>query len=105
MRFCRKFSRNNMARVGEIKTIYKTTEYLRVKGALDSIELRMLRRADYLRECNILEESHIYSHGTPSVFHFGREIGWADSLLSLAFATRWNPKHLSYVSGQYPLNL
>ena len=28
--------------------IYKTTEYLRMKGVLDSIKLRMLRRVDYL---------------------------------------------------------
>ena len=37
---------------------YKTTEYLRMKGVLDSIELRMRRRADYMRERNILGESH-----------------------------------------------
>ena len=80
--------------------IYKTTEYLRMKSVLDSIELRMLRRADYMRERNILGESHVYSYRTPSVSHIGWEIGWADSLLSLAFATRWNPKHPSYVSTQ-----
>ena len=77
---------------------YKTTEYLRMKGVLDTIELRMLRRADYLRERNILGESHVYSYGTLSVFHIGRENRWADSLLSLSFATPWNPKHPSYVS-------
>ena len=70
---------------------YKTTKYLHMKGVLDSIELRMLRRADYMRECNILGESHIYSYRTLSVFHFG----WTDSLLSLAFTTWWNPKHPS----------
>ena len=69
-----------------------------MKGVLDSMELRMLRRADYMRERNILGESHVYSYGTPSVLHIGWEIGRADSLLSLAFATRWNPKHPSYVS-------
>ena len=77
---------------------YKTTKYLRMKGVLDSIELRMLRRADYLRECNISGESHVCSYETLSVFHIGWEIGWEDSLFSLAFATRWNPKHPSYVS-------
>ena len=78
--------------------IYKTTEYLRMKGVLDSIKLRMLRRADYMREHNILGESHVYSYGRLSVVHIGRENGWADTLLSLAFAARWNPKHPSYVS-------
>ena len=69
-----------------------------MKDVLNSFELRMLRRADYLRERNIFGESHVYSYGTLPVFHIGQEIGWADSLLSLAFATRWNPKHLLYVS-------
>ena len=68
-----------------------------MKDVLNSFELRMLRRAGYLRERNIFGESHVYSYGTLPVFHIGQEIGWADSLLSLAFATRWNPKHLSYV--------
>ena len=77
---------------------YKTTEYLRMKGVLDFIELRMLRRADYLRKRNILGDSDVYSYGMPSVFHIGRENGWADSLFSFGFATRWNPKHPSYVS-------
>ena len=40
---------------------YKTTKYLHMKGVLDSIELRMLRRADYMRECNILGESHTFT--------------------------------------------
>ena len=51
-----------------------------------------------MRECNILGELHVYSYGTPSVFHIGREKGWSDSLLYLEFETRWNPKHPSYVS-------
>ena len=29
---------------------YKTVLYFRIKGVLDSIELRMLRRVDYVRE-------------------------------------------------------
>ena len=57
---------------------YKTTEYLRMKGVLDSIELRMRRRADYMRERNILGESHFTA---TEVFHIGRENGWADSSL------------------------
>ena len=32
-----------------------------MKGVLDSIELRMLRRADYIRERNILGESHTFT--------------------------------------------
>ena len=81
-----------------VSKIYKTTEYLRMKGVLDSIKLRMLRRADYMREHNILGESHVYSYRTLSVFHIGWVNGWTDSMLSLAFATRWNQKHSSHVS-------
>ena len=68
-----------------------------MQGVLDSTELRMLRRVDYLRDRNILGESHVQSYVTPSVLMLGG-LRWADSLLSLAFATRWNPKHPSYVS-------
>ena len=68
-----------------------------MQGVLDSIELRMLRRVDYLTDRKILGESHVQSYVTQSVLVLGW-VGWADSLLSLAFATRWNPKHLSYVS-------
>ena len=39
---------------------YKTIEYVRIKGVLNSIELRMLRRVDYLWERNILE-SHVFT--------------------------------------------
>ena len=53
---------------------YKTTEYLRIEGVLDFIELRMLRTADYLRQRNILGESNVYSYGTPLVFHIGPNI-------------------------------
>ena len=55
--------------------IYKTTEYLRMKGVLDSIELQMLRRADYMRECNILRESHVHSYKTQSARVNGWELG------------------------------
>ena len=77
---------------------YKTTKYIRIKGILHSIELRMPRRTKYMKERNILGESHVYSYGTPSVVHIGRENGWANSLLSLKFATWWNPKHPSQIS-------
>ena len=66
-------------------------------GAFDSIELRMLRRADYVRERKLLRDSHVHSHETQSVQKLGWETGWAHSLLSLTFATRWNQKHPSYV--------
>ena len=69
-----------------------------MKSVLDCIELQVLRKAGYLKYSNILGESHFNSYGTLSVFHIGQEIGWADSLYSVAFATRWNPKHPSYVS-------
>ena len=66
-------------------------------GVLDSIELRMLRRADYLptqfptqneilttfRSCR-----RVTLQGCSTV---------SGSLLSLAFTTQWNPKHSSYV--------
>ena len=55
------------------------------------------RREDYMRERNILGESHVYSYGTLSVFQVGRKIGW-ENLLSLAFPTRLKPKHPLYVS-------
>ena len=72
--------------------------YLRIKGVSDSIGLQMLRRVDYPRERNILGVSHVFSFGTPSIFHIGREIEGADSLLSLALKTRWNPRNPLYVS-------
>ena len=67
-------------------------------GVFDSIELQMLRRADYVRERKLLKDSHVHSHETQSVDKLGWRIGWAHSLLSLPFATRRNQKHPSYVS-------
>ena len=67
-------------------------------GASDSIELPMLSRADYVRERKLLRDSHVHSHETQSAHKLGWETGWAHSQLSLAFATRWNQKHPSYVS-------
>ena len=61
-------------------------------------ELRMLRRAHYVRKRKLLRDSHLHSHETQSVHKLGSETGWAHSLLSLAFATRWNQKHPSYVN-------
>ena len=55
-----------------------------MKGVSDSIELRM-QGEQTIGERNNLGESHVYSYGTQSVFHFWREIEWVDSLLSLAF--------------------
>ena len=77
---------------------YKTTKYLRMKAVLDSIELRMLRRADYLptrfpTQNEILTAfcscKHVTLQGCYTLSY---------SLLTLAFATWWNPKHPSYVS-------
>ena len=61
----------------------------------DSIELGMLRRADYVRQRKLLRYSHVHSHETQSVHRLGWGMGWAHSLFSLAFATRWNQKHPS----------
>ena len=57
------------------KRNYKTTEYLRMKGVLDSIELRLLRRADCMKEHNILRESHVHSYKMQSVQENGWEVG------------------------------
>ena len=46
---------------------YKTTEYLGIKCALDSIELQMLRKANCMKEHNILRESHVHSYKMQSV--------------------------------------
>ena len=67
-------------------------------GVFDSIELQILRRADYVRERKLLNDSHFRSYETQSVHKPGWGIGWAHSLLSLAFVARWNQKHPSYVS-------
>ena len=64
-------------------------------SVLDLIELGMLRRADFM---NIFGQLHIYSCGASAVFHTKREVGWVDTLLTSAFATQWNSKHLSYLS-------
>ena len=53
------------------KVIYKTTEDLRMEGVLDSIELQILRRIEYMRERKILAESHVQSYVTPSVLLWG----------------------------------
>ena len=69
-----------------------------MKGVLDSIELRMLGRADYL-------PTHFSAqYGILTAFRSCKRVtlqgcyALSYSLLSLAFATRWNPKHHSYVS-------
>ena len=67
-------------------------------SVFDSIKLRMLKRAGYVRECKLLRDSHVHSHEMQSVHKLEWETGWTHSLLSLAFATRCNQKHRSYVS-------
>ena len=68
-----------------------------MKGVLDSIELRMLRRVDYVRESAISLERHMFTAELNAVSTlFWEEYRWAHSLLSLAFAARWNPNHPSY---------
>ena len=63
-------------------------------GVFDSIELRMLRRADYVRQRKHLRDSHVRSHETQSVHKFEREIGRA--LLSIH--NSMESKHSSYVN-------
>ena len=58
-----------------------------MKGVLDSIELRMLRRVDYVRESAISLERHMFTAELNAVSTlFWEEYRWAHSLLSLAFA-------------------
>ena len=52
-----------------------------MKGVLDSIKLQMLRRADYLRERNVLRESHVHSYETQSARENGWELGGRYSAL------------------------
>ena len=69
-------------------------------GVFDSIELRMLRRADYVPT---LFPTQVYVltafRGCEHVSLWGA-YALSYRLLSLAFATRWNQKHPSYVSIQ-----
>ena len=51
------------------------------------IKDEILKTIEYLRMMGVL---------IPSSCQWG--IGWAHSLLSLAFTARWNPKHTRYVS-------
>ena len=37
-------------------------------GVFDSIKLRMLWRADYVREPKLLRDSHVHSHKTVSIY-------------------------------------
>ena len=73
------------------------TRYLRMKGVLDSIELRMLRTGDYLptqsHPTQVLMALRSFEPVTIQGCY-----GLSDSLLSLAFTTEWNPKHPAYVS-------
>ena len=64
---------------------------------MDSIVLEMLRRVGYVRESVISLERHMFKaewNAASTLSWMG--YGWAHSLLSLAFAARWNPKHPSY---------
>ena len=67
-------------------------------GVFDSIELRMLRRADYVPT---LFPTQVYVLTVFCGFEHASLWGacaFSHSLLSLAFTTRWNQKHPSYVS-------
>ena len=86
--------------------ILKTTKYLRMMGVFDSIELQMLRRADCVPT---LFPTQVYVltafHGCEHVSPWGAWVLSPHSLLSLAFATRWNKKDQSYVSVRLFLKL
>ena len=77
---------------------YKTTKYLPMKGVMDSIKLRMLRRADYLPTRFPTQNEILMAFHSCKCVTLQGCYAVSDSLLSLAFTTQWNPKHLSYVS-------
>ena len=54
-----------------------------------------------MRERDIIGGSHVQSYVTPSVLMLDGL--WVYSLLSLAFATRWNPKYSSHLISVLPL--
>ena len=70
-----------------------------MKGVLDSMELRILKRVDNMREREsvISLERHMFKAEWNTVSYLSWVgHGRAHSLLSLAFAARWNPKQSSY---------
>ena len=69
-----------------------------MKGVLDSIELRMLRRADYMPTHFPAQYEILTAFRSCKRVTLQGCYALSDSLLSLAFATRWNPKHSSYIS-------
>ena len=69
-----------------------------MKGVLDSIELRMLRRADYLPSQFPTQYVILTAFRSCKRVTLQGCYALSYSLLSLAFATRWNPKQPSYVS-------
>ena len=68
-----------------------------MNGVLDYMELRILKRVDNMRESVISLERHMFKAEWNTVSNLSWVgHGWTHSLLSLAFAARWNPKHSSY---------
>ena len=67
-------------------------------GVFDSIELRMLRRADYVPTLFPIQVYVLTAfRGCKHVSLWGA-YALSYTFLSLTFATRWNQKHPSYVS-------
>ena len=69
-----------------------------MKGVLDSMELRMIRRADYLPTCFPVQYEILTAFRSCKRVTLQGCYALSHSLLSLAFATQWYPKHPSYVS-------
>ena len=65
------------------------------KGALNSIELQVLRIVGCLKRVTSVE-SHKFKAAEHYQFLCWQGRGLADSLLSLAFVTQLNPKYPSY---------
>ena len=61
-----------------------------MKGVLDSIELQMLRRVDYVRQCNFLRETHVQSR-VEHIQHLILGRVWVGRLYEMFKATdKWN---------------
>ena len=58
--------------------------------------MRMLRRADYVRDRKVLGGYMLKAMERCQYPAFWRPLGWAPSLLLLALAAQWNPIQPSY---------
>ena len=76
--------------------IFKNNQ-IHMVGVFDSIKL--WERRDVI-ECNVLRDSYFHSQKVQTLYKLWSRMGWAHSLLSLAFTTWWNQNYPSYISIQ-----